>query len=88
MNVAVRGDDERCIEVLATGLSLFSLTSNGDPRPGAAREDGIACNGARVDKERKYGELTKGNRCRLVVVALETGGRWSVGTGDGRQVVC
>ena len=65
MNVAVRGHDERCIEVLATGLSLFqgaqlavditlrsALTSNGDPRPGAAREDGIACNGARVDKER------------------------------------
>ena len=82
MNVAVRGDDERGIEVLATGLPLFqgaqlavditlrsALTSNGDPRPGAAREDGIAC-GARVDKERKYGELTEGNRV--------VGGRWSV----------
>ena len=88
MNVAVR-DDERCIEVLATGLPLFqgaqlavditlrsALTSNGDPRPGAAREDGIACNGARVDKAQI--RRTEGNRCRLVVVALETGGRWSV----------
>ena len=64
---------------MAVDITLRSaLTSNGDPRPGAAREDGIACNGARVDKERKYGELTEGNRCRLVVVALETGGRWSV----------
>ena len=51
-----------------------------DPRPGAAREDGTTCNAARVEKERKYGELTEGNRCRLVVVALETGGRWSAAT--------
>ena len=90
MNVVVRGDDERCIEVLASGLLLFqgaqlavditlrsALTSSGDPRLGAAREDGIICNTARVDKERKYVELTAGNRCRLVVVALESGGRWS-----------
>ena len=32
---------------------------------------------ARLDKETKYAELVAGNRCRLVVVALETGGRWS-----------
>ena len=33
---------------------------------------------ARADKERKYSELLNGDRCRLVVVALETGGRWSL----------
>ena len=31
----------------------------------------------RADKELKYSELFRGDRCRLVVVALETGGRWS-----------
>ena len=32
---------------------------------------------ARADKERKYAELIEGDRCRLVVVGVETGGRWS-----------
>ena len=32
---------------------------------------------ARVDKERTCSELLRGDRCRLVVVTLETGGRWS-----------
>ena len=31
----------------------------------------------RRDKEMKYPELLTGGRCRLVVVAIETGGRWS-----------
>ena len=39
-------------------------------------EDGAILLQARVDKENKYPELLNG-RCRLVVVALETGGRWS-----------
>ena len=33
--------------------------------------------GARRDKEGVYPELVDGRRCDLVVVALETGGRWS-----------
>ena len=32
---------------------------------------------ARRDKEHKYAELLQGDRCRLVVVGIETGGRWS-----------
>ena len=32
---------------------------------------------ARRDKELKYHELVAGNHCALVVVAVETGGRWS-----------
>ena len=39
--------------------------------------DGIVCNTARAEKERTHRELIAGNRYRLVVVALETGGRWS-----------
>ena len=88
MNIAVRADDERCIEVVASGLPLFhgaqlavditlrcALTSRGELRTAAAREDGITCQNARADKAQKYAELLVGDRCRLVVVALETGGR-------------
>ena len=90
MNVAVRAEDVRRIEVLASGLPLFhgaqlavditlrsALTSNGEPRPRSARVDGHVCERVRADKETKYAELLVGDRCRLVVVALETGGRWS-----------
>ena len=90
MNIAVPGCDERAMEVLASGLPLFHgaqlavditlrcvLTTSGMPRPGAAAVNGIVCAGARVDKERKYTELLSGDRCRLVVMAMETGGRWS-----------
>ena len=85
MNVHVRADDERCIEVLASGLPTVPWSSIGsgyylavrfDVWRGAARVDGIVCNTARAEKERTYRELTAGNRC-LVVVTLETGGRWS-----------
>ena len=40
--------------------------------------DGIVCMAARADEELKYSELLRGEKCRLVVVALETGGRWSL----------
>ena len=90
MNVAVRRNDERCIEVVASGLPLHhgaqlavditmrcAVSSSGEARLGAARVDGIVCTNARADKEQKYSELLAGDRCRLIVVALETGGRWS-----------
>ena len=54
-----------------------ALTSNEEPRPGSARVDGNVCEGARADKETKYAELLAGDRCRFVVVAVETGGKWS-----------
>ena len=54
-----------------------AVTTSGEARPGAAREDGIVCKGASADIELKYAELLAGDRCRLIVVALETGGRWS-----------
>ena len=83
MNMAVPADDAREVEVLASGLPLFheaqlavdiTLTATGS----CAVVDGIVCMVAKADKERKYSELLHGDRCRLVVVALETGGRWSL----------
>ena len=43
----------------------------------AATVNGAALSQARRDKEAKYSELVASERCRFVVVALETGGRWS-----------
>ena len=88
--MVVSASDERSIEVLASGLPFHhgaqlaidvtlrsALTSCGSAIPGAARENGAALARARPDEERKYAELLEGDRCHLVVVALETGGRWS-----------
>lgn len=83
--------DGRRIEVVADGLPLFhgaqlaidttlvsALKRDGRPRPGAADIDGAACTAARRRKEATYPELSgRGGRTRLVVVALEVGGRWS-----------
>ena len=64
MNVEVRADDERPIEVLASGLPIHEgaqlavditlrppLTSGGLPRPEAAHVDAAVQHSARVDKE-------------------------------------
>ena len=90
INVAVPAGDERAVKVLASGLPLVhgaqlavditlrcAQTASCMPRPGAAVVDGTVCAGARLDKERKYAELLSCDRCRLVVVAMETGGRWN-----------
>ena len=82
MNLAVAANDDRAIEVLASGLPLFfgaqlavdstvrcALAADGTAQPGAARVDGAVCTRAREDKERTYSELLRGDRCRLVVVA-------------------
>ena len=39
--------------------------------------DGAVLTQARVDKETMYTEILTSGRCHLVVVAIETGGRWS-----------
>ena len=65
-------------EQLAVDATLVSpLKRTGEPRPKAHREDGVALAEARKDKERKYPELLSNARCKLVVVAMEVGGRWS-----------
>ena len=51
--------------------------ANGFPQPRAAAEDGVQLGVARRRKERKYHELLESRRCRLVVLAVEVGGRWS-----------
>ena len=91
MNVAgISGHDGRNIEVVANGLPLWGgaqlavdttlvcpVRRNGTPQPGAATTDGTQLQTARTRKEQRYHELLASRRCRLVVMALEVGGRWS-----------
>ena len=90
MNVAVRADDMRSIEVLASVLPLHhgaqlavdvtlrcALTAASQACRNAATVNGGVCSRARADKEVRYTEPVEGDRCGLVVVALETGNRWS-----------
>ena len=84
--------DRRRIEVIANGLPLFqgaqlaidttssALTTNGEPRRYRGTHIGAAFHQARRAKERTYPELTRGGRCRLVVLAFELGGRFSTET--------
>ena len=53
------------------------LGCSGEPQPHAADVDGAVLSAARNEKETTYPELASSARCRLVVVAIETGGRWS-----------
>ena len=95
MNVGVAASVARRIEVLAQDLPCFggsqlavdvtlrsALGCSGEPQQGAADIDGAILLQARRDKETTYPELVASNRCRLVVVALETGGRWSEEASD------
>ena len=41
------------------------------------RQSQRQCVTSRRDKENEFAELLQGDRCRLVVVGIETGGRWS-----------
>ena len=88
MNVGVPAADNRRMEVLAQDLPCFGgaqlavdvmlrgvLSSAGEPHPRAADVDGVILSEARQDKERRCPELVAGRRCRLVVVAIETGGQ-------------
>ena len=90
LGVLVAGDNRR-LEVVVDGLPLHggvqfavdtklvsSIRGSGEPRQGAATTDGVALTQARRRKEKTYRELTgPGARARLVVLALEVGGRWS-----------
>ena len=79
--------DDRRIEVIANGLALWGgaqlavdttlvspLTRAGRR---AGRFAGEALTDARKAKERAYPELLRNSRCRLVVLGIEVGGRWS-----------
>ena len=82
--------DGRRIEVPAQDLSLFGgvqlaaditlrsvLTCNGEPHPHAANVDGAVLVAARREKEATFPEIAASGRCKLVVVGIETGGRWN-----------
>ena len=83
--------DGRRLEVVVDGLPLFggwqlavdttlvcALHGDGRPRRGAAEMDGVALLTARRVKERRYPEFVGVQaRARLVVLAVEVGGRFS-----------
>ena len=83
--------DARRLEVVVDGLPLHggsqfavdttlvsALRGDGSARAGADRRDGVALIAARRRKERRYPELVgRRARARLVVRAVEVGGRWS-----------
>ena len=87
-------NDNRRIEIVADNLRLFGgaqlavdttlvspLQRDGSACPGAADTNGVAAATAERRKARLYQELTaRGSRARLVVLAVETGGRWSSST--------
>ena len=88
MNVAVFSMDDRAIKVLASGfpfhhgaqlavdINLKSvLTRCGNAGNQADRVDGVVLARARLEKQKKYAELLHRDRCHLVVVGIETGGR-------------
>ena len=53
------------------------VTREGQPRRHAGTFRGAALHTARQSKERTYPELLNSRRCKLVVLAIEVGGRWS-----------
>jgi len=82
--------DNRCIDVLATGLPLYRgkalfcdatlrspLKGNGCPQPRASKDDGATFKGAVRDKHQKYPELLRSPVAKLLVLACEVGGRWN-----------
>ena len=91
MNVEVGAEDASQIEVFAQDLPCFgrraqfavditlrcALSCEGEAHPHAADTDGAVVLKARADKEMSYPELATSSRCKLVVMAKETGGRWS-----------
>ena len=63
---------------LAVETALVSpLSGQGQPVRRAGRVAGAALAVARRRKEQAYPELVRAYRCRLVVLAVEVGGRWS-----------
>ena len=89
-NVNVPAQDSRQIEVLAQGLPCHggiqlavditlrsAVSCAGEAHPHAADQDGAVLLQARQDKKATYPELASSGQCKLVVLAMETGGRWS-----------
>ena len=71
--------DDRRIEVIENGLPLWGgcQIAVDTTLVSPLTRESQALHDARRNKERVYPELTRGGRCRLVVLGIETGGRWS-----------
>ena len=91
--IAVQGGDGRNIEIVATGLPICHgipavidatlvspLQTDGRPHPHADSRVGVALARAHRSKETTYPELIESSRLRLLVVAVEVGGRISAET--------
>ena len=90
LNIELQGSGERQLEVIANGLPLWRgaqvavdttivspIRRDGRPKAGAATTGGMVLREAQRRKQRTYPELVQGRRCRLQVLAMEVGGRWS-----------
>jgi len=86
----IQADDNRSLEVVATGLPLYRgvplavdctltapLHADGRPWRHADDTDGVAIQRGEREKLRKYPDLVRNSRLRLTTLASETGGRWS-----------
>jgi len=93
LNLGLPITDARRLEVVANSLPSFHgaqvavdvtlvcpIQRDGCPRPGADTEPGLALAQAEERKSRTYPEFGQQGRCKLVVLALEVGGRWSTAT--------
>ena len=90
MNIADAVLDGRRIEIVANGLHAYHgqqlaidttcvspLTRTGHPHPGTTTEPARALAQAVARKRRRYPELLAArSRCKLLVFAIEVGGRW------------
>ena len=91
MNLGAPAADGRRLDVLAQGLPCYAgaqvaidatlrscLSASGEVHGRADTENEHICIRARIDQENKYPELVvSGNRCKLLVIAVEVGGRFS-----------
>ena len=93
LNLDLPAADGRRIEVVANNLPMWQgaqiavdttivspLRRDGEPRPQADREPGLALRQATDRKLRAYPELRCARRCKLVVFGVELGGRFSQST--------
>jgi hypothetical protein len=67
----------RSAQIAVDTTLVCPVNSRSRAQTGCANRDGAWLAEARRRKERTYPELMERCRCRLVVLALEVGGRWS-----------
>ena len=65
------------VQVAVDTTLVCPVRRDGRPQPRADREAGSHLQTARRRKEITYPELLDARRCRLQVLAIEVGGRWS-----------